>query len=114
MYYDWTIVLVIPAMLFAMIASWKVKSTFRKYSEVRTMSGLTGAQAARTLLDRNGLNHIRVETIAGELTASSASQNRSTAGLRSRRWGWPVTRQATPFSTPRITPPCASETLSFR
>ena len=68
MYYDWTIVLVIPAMLFAMIASWKVKSTFRKYSEVRTMSGLTGAQAARTLLDRNGPNHIRVETIAGELT----------------------------------------------
>ena len=68
MYYDWTILIIIPAMLLAMIASWSVKSTFRKYSEVGTMSRLTGAQAARTLLDRNGLTNIRVEQIAGELT----------------------------------------------
>ena len=68
MYYDWTILIIIPAMLLAMIASWSVKSTFRKFSEVGTMSHLTGAQAARTLLDRNGLTNIRVEQIAGELT----------------------------------------------
>ena len=69
MYLDWTyIVLVLPAMLVAMLASWKVKSTFNRYRNVRPMSGLTGAQAARALLDRNGLGHIRVEGIAGELT----------------------------------------------
>ncbi len=68
MYYDWTILIIIPAMLLAMIASRSVKSTFRKYSEVGNMRSLTGAQAARTLLDRNGLTNIRVEQIAGELT----------------------------------------------
>ena len=69
MYLDWTyIVIVLPAMLVAMIASWKVKSTFKQYESVRNLRGLTGAQAARALLDRNGLQHIRIEGISGELT----------------------------------------------
>ena len=68
MYLDWTIVLLIPAMIFAMAASARVKSTFRNYSSVGNMRNLTGAQAARTLLDRNGLTNIRVEAISGELT----------------------------------------------
>ena len=69
MYLDWTyLVIVLPAMLVAMLASWKVKSTFRKYESVRNMRGLTGAQAARALLDRNGLQHIRIEGVSGELT----------------------------------------------
>ena len=64
MYLDWTIVLLIPAMIFAMAASARVKSTFRNYSSVGNMRNLTGAQAARTLLDRNGLTNIRVEAIS--------------------------------------------------
>ena len=68
MFWDWTIILLIPAMIFAGVASAKVKSTFRKYSSVGNMRNPTGAQAARTLLDRNGLNHIRIEAVSGELT----------------------------------------------
>ena len=68
MYFDWTIILIIPAMIFAMAASAKVKSTFRTYSSVGNRSGLTGARAARALLDRNGLTNIRIEAISGELT----------------------------------------------
>lgn len=68
MYFDWTIVLVIPAMLLAMIASWKVKSTFHKYSAEGNLRGLTGSRAARELLDRNGLQNVRVESVSGELT----------------------------------------------
>ena len=69
MYFDWTfIVLVIPALLVATIASARVKIVFRTYSEVGNMRNITGGQAARTLLDRNGLNHIRVEGVVGELT----------------------------------------------
>ena len=49
MYFDWTIILIIPAMIFAMAASAKVKSTFRTYSSVGNRSGLTGARAARAL-----------------------------------------------------------------
>ena len=69
MYLDWTyIVFVLPALLLAMVASWNVKSTFRKFSTVGNIRNLTGAQAARALLDRNGLTNIRVEAVAGDLT----------------------------------------------
>lgn len=62
------IIYLIPALLFALIASARVKSTFKKYSEVRTASGITGAQAAERILSANGLSHIRVEEVAGNLT----------------------------------------------
>lgn len=69
MYIDWTyIVLVLPAMLFAMWASARVNSTFSKYKNTRNVRGLTGAQAARWVLDRNGLTNVRIEHIQGSLT----------------------------------------------
>ena len=68
MYWDWTIILLIPAIIVSLVASAKVKSTFRKYSAVGNMRNLTGAQAARALLDSNGLSNIRIEHISGELT----------------------------------------------
>ena len=59
MYIDWTyIVLVLPAMLFAMWASSRVNSTFKRYKNTRNSRGLTGAQAARWVLDRNGLTNV--------------------------------------------------------
>lgn len=58
---------VAPALLIAMYASYKVKSVFNKYSRVHSDSNLTGANAARLILDNNGLNHVRVEQINGEL-----------------------------------------------
>lgn len=69
MYIDWTyIVLVLPAMLFAMWASSRVNSTFAKYKNTRNSRGITGAQAARWVLDRNGLTNVRIEHIQGSLT----------------------------------------------
>lgn len=69
MYIDWTyVVLVLPAMLFAMWASARVNSTFSKYKNTRNVRGLTGAQAARWVLDRNGLTNVRIEHIQGSLT----------------------------------------------
>lgn len=65
---DWTILILIPAMIFAFIASGKVKSTFNKYNRINNSSGLTGAQAARRILDANGLYHVRVDFVPGELT----------------------------------------------
>ena len=62
------IMLVIPAMLLALWAQLRVKSTFSKYSRVRTGGGLTGAEAARSILDSNGLQNVGIERIAGELT----------------------------------------------
>jgi hypothetical protein len=69
MYFDWTyFVLVLPAMLFALWASAKVNSTYNKYSNQRSRRGITGAEAARRVLDANGLSNIRIERISGELT----------------------------------------------
>lgn len=67
-YYDPTILLLIPALILTMWASFNVKHTFKKYSEISTMRALTGAQVARTILDRNGLHAVKVQRISGNLT----------------------------------------------
>ena len=58
----------IAAMILAMVASARVQSTFQKYSQVRGMRGLTGAQAARLVLDANGLNNVPIEKVAESMT----------------------------------------------
>lgn len=69
MYFDWTyVVLVMPAVLFAAWASHKVNTTFEKYQRQYSSRGITGAQAARFVLDANGLQNVRIEHISGNLT----------------------------------------------
>ncbi|MGN0643238.1 MAG: zinc metallopeptidase [Huintestinicola sp.] len=68
MYWDSTIIILIPALIFGLIAQGMVKSAFAKYSDVRNSRGLTGADAARRILDSNGLYNIQIEHISGELT----------------------------------------------
>jgi Zn-dependent membrane protease YugP len=67
-YYDWTILLVLPALFISIWAQIKVSSTYNKYSTVYTKGGLTGAQAARAILDKNGLSHVSIERVHGHLT----------------------------------------------
>lgn len=64
---DWTVLLLIPTMIFAFWAQANVQSTFKKYSTVRNTRGLTGADVARRILNENGLYHIQVEHIHGHL-----------------------------------------------
>ncbi len=65
---DYGYILVLIAAMFSMIASFKVNSTFKKYSSKLTGRNITAEQAARKILDSNGLHHIRIEGIAGNLT----------------------------------------------
>lgn len=65
---DWTLLIVLPAMLFALWAQFRVNSTFAKYSKTVTHSGMTAADAARRLLDANGLHHVFINQIPGKLT----------------------------------------------
>ncbi|MDD4377386.1 MAG: zinc metallopeptidase [Eubacteriales bacterium] len=67
-YYDTSFIILIPAMIFAMIAQGSVSRTFRKYSNIRNRKNLTGAEAARMVLDNNGLNNVEVEHVRGNLT----------------------------------------------
>ena len=62
------IVLALLALALCIWAQWNVKHTYKKYSQVENARGLTGAQVARTILDMNGLTHIAVEHVSGELT----------------------------------------------
>ena len=66
--FDWTILLVIPGFIVSLWAQMKVKSTFNKYSKMRTRRGLTGFGAARKILDSNGLSHVRIELTGGHLS----------------------------------------------
>lgn len=67
-FYDVTYLLVIIGAVLSMIASAQVNGTFNRYSRVRSMSGMTGAQTARRILDQNGLYNVKVEHINGNLT----------------------------------------------
>ncbi|MDH3745954.1 MAG: zinc metallopeptidase, partial [Acidobacteriota bacterium] len=58
----------IPPMLFSLWAGWRTKSAFKKYSKVRTMTGLTGAEAAKRLLDRAGIADVEIVSTQGYLS----------------------------------------------
>ena len=68
-YFDWSyLVLVVPALLFSLWASARVNSTFKKYSAMRNARGMTGAEAARAVLNANGVTDVRIEYVSGNLT----------------------------------------------
>lgn len=69
MYFDWTyLVLVVPAMIFAMWASNRVNRIFEKYQSQHSARRITGAEAARRILDANGLRNVPIDLITGNLT----------------------------------------------
>lgn len=67
-YYDPTYILVIIGAILSIIASSMVQSTYSKYSRVRSMSGMTGAQVAEMILKNKGIYDVRVERVRGNLT----------------------------------------------
>lgn len=62
------IIFMLPGLLFSLWAQSKVKRAFSKYSQVRNERGITGAEAARRVLDANGLTDVPIEAIRGTLT----------------------------------------------
>jgi uncharacterized protein len=59
---------ILPPIALVLYAQWRVKNTFGKYSQVLNQRGISGAQAARKILDENGLYDVPVEQVDGELT----------------------------------------------
>ena len=76
-YYDWTVLIVLPAMLFALWAQFKVKSTFEHYSTVMGRYGYSGAEAARRLLDANGLQNVAIMPVDGHLSDHYDPRNKT-------------------------------------
>lgn len=73
---DPTFIILIPALLFAFYAQFKVQSAFQKYSQMQSQKGYTGAQVARDILDRVGLTDVPVEITRGRLTDHYDPKNR--------------------------------------
>lgn len=70
MYWEYILmgVILIPGIIFAIVAQAKVNSTYNKFSKVIAQSGLTATQAARRVLDGAGLENVNIKTIDGKLT----------------------------------------------
>ncbi|RMF57656.1 MAG: zinc metallopeptidase, partial [Calditrichaeota bacterium] len=67
-FWDPTMILLIPALLLAFYAQYKVRSTYNKYSKIQNARGLTGYDAARHLLQINGIYDVEVEEVEGVLS----------------------------------------------
>ena len=67
-FFDWTLILLLPVLIFSFIAQFRVKRAFEWGSKTKTACGITGAQTARRILDENGLYHISVQRTPGQLT----------------------------------------------
>lgn len=78
-YYDGTYILVLIGVVLSLLASAKVKSTFARYSRVRSYSGMTGREAAEQILHRNGIYDVQVIHIAGNLTDHYDPRNKTLA-----------------------------------
>ena len=69
MYFDFAyLIFMLPAFLLSAWASYQTNATFKKYSRVRSFSGMTGASAARRLLSYSGISDVRIERVDGFLT----------------------------------------------
>lgn len=66
--FDWTYLLLLPCIILTIWASFRVNSTFKRYSGQLSAHRITGAQAAERVLHSNGIHNVRVEQIAGNLT----------------------------------------------
>ncbi len=67
-YWDPTYILVVIGAIICMIASAKVKTTFNKYSQYRSYSGMNGAQVAQRVLEAAGIYDVTVRHVSGNLT----------------------------------------------
>lgn len=64
----WYVVLVLPAIILALVVQIKMSATYSKYSKVYSRSGVTAEEAARRILNANGLYDVTIERVSGNLT----------------------------------------------
>ena len=76
-YLDWTYIFVLIGAVITLIASANVKSTYQKYSKVRSRTNMTGAQAAQRILHDAGIYDVAVQHVSGSLTDHYDPRNRT-------------------------------------
>ncbi|WP_421654988.1 zinc metallopeptidase [Leptothermofonsia sp. ETS-13] len=68
MFFHWSYLILIPGIILVFWSQQRVQGTYRKYSQINSSMGMTGAEVAETILQRMGVQNVRVESVAGELT----------------------------------------------
>jgi uncharacterized protein len=68
LFWDWTLILLIPAVILGIYAQARVSSTYNRYSQVPSAKGMTGAQGARLVLNTAGLGDVAIEIGGGRLS----------------------------------------------
>ncbi|HSR29184.1 MAG TPA: zinc metallopeptidase [Anaerolineae bacterium] len=76
-FWDWTLILLIPSFLLGIYEQVKVSSSFKRYSQVMSSRGLTGTEAARLVLDGAGLYHVDIKVGGGRLSDHYDPRSRS-------------------------------------
>lgn len=67
--YDYSyLIYILPGLILAMYAQAKISSAYKKYNKVAASTGLSGAEVARKILDRNGLNYVDIKMVDGKLS----------------------------------------------
>ncbi len=67
--FDWTyLLIVLPCIVLSLWASFRVSSTFKKYSSQLSARGITGAEAAKRVLEANGIHNVQIQRVSGNLT----------------------------------------------
>lgn len=64
-YYDYSWLVLIPAIIFTFICQSRINNAYRTYSQVRCSKGITGAEAARAMMDANGLSNVTINVLNG-------------------------------------------------
>ena len=67
-FFDPTMILVLPALGFALWAQWKVQHTYQQFSKVRAANGMTGREMAQAIMNRNGVHDVRIDEVQGVLS----------------------------------------------
>ena len=75
--FDWTYLLILAAFVFTLIVQGTMRGTFRKYSRIRSGSGMTGAQVAQQILASEGLYGVQVLQVSGDLTDHYDPRNKT-------------------------------------
>lgn len=90
-YYDNTMVILIPAILLSLYASFKVNSTTKKYFGVRSTKGMTGQEVARRILDSNGLSNVPIYAVSGNLSDHYDPRNKTVSLSEEVYYGTSIT-----------------------
>ena len=78
-YYDYSFIVLLPAILFTFICQNRIQSAYRQYSQIPNSTGITGAEAARRMMDANGLHGVAINmlTTGNQLTNYYDPRNKS-------------------------------------